>query len=215
MASKRSNNDVWRKFGVSLALVTVLTETAEAHPILTTLSTNSFYQGLIHPLTGIDHWTSMIGLGILAGYLGGHAKWRLPIFFVSSMLVGALIGLLPISQSLATCTEFLIAASALCLGTVLLFAAKPSESAVLLMISSAGVWHGFAHAFEMPGVSAHAIDYFFGFALTTLFLLSAGVGSMVLPMMRIHKRAYVRYSGALLVIIATNLLFQQFVQYGS
>ena len=41
----------------------------------------------MHPIGGLDHALAMIGLGIIAGLIGGRALWLVPATFVVFMAV--------------------------------------------------------------------------------------------------------------------------------
>ena len=41
-----------------------------------------FYDGLSHPVLGIDHFLAMVSVGIISTQIGGKAIWTLPLTFV-------------------------------------------------------------------------------------------------------------------------------------
>ena len=51
-----------------------------------------FYDGLSHPVLGIDHLLAMISIGIISAQIGGKAIWTAPITFVTIMTIGGLFG---------------------------------------------------------------------------------------------------------------------------
>ena len=53
---------------------------------------NGFYDGLSHPVLGLDHFLAMISVGIISAQIGGRAIWTVPSTFVFIMLIGGLIG---------------------------------------------------------------------------------------------------------------------------
>jgi urease accessory protein len=50
-------------------------------------------QGLVQPITGIDHVLAMVAVGVLAAQFGGRALWLIPLTFVVVMAVGGAMGL--------------------------------------------------------------------------------------------------------------------------
>src|SRR5699024_4404223 len=55
-------------------------------------ATSGMGAGFAHPLTGLDHILAMVGVGMIAAYMGGRALWLLPVSFVAMMAVGGLSG---------------------------------------------------------------------------------------------------------------------------
>ena len=53
-----------------------------------------FYDGLSHPVLGLDHLLAMICVGILSAQIGGKAIWTVPTTFVTIMTIGGLLGFL-------------------------------------------------------------------------------------------------------------------------
>ena len=53
-------------------------------------SVEGLTQGLLHPLTGLDHILAMVAVGLWAGLVGGKARIAYPVAFVTTMgLAGA------------------------------------------------------------------------------------------------------------------------------
>ena len=53
-----------------------------------------FYDGITHPVLGLDHFLAMISVGILSAQIGGRAIWTVPLTFVIIMTIGGLFGFL-------------------------------------------------------------------------------------------------------------------------
>ncbi len=53
-----------------------------------------FYDGISHPVLGLDHFLAMISVGILSAQIGGKAIWTVPSTFVFVMTIGGLVGFL-------------------------------------------------------------------------------------------------------------------------
>src|SRR5512139_3012296 len=83
---------------------------AEAHP---GGGDAGLMAGLMHPVFGPDHLLAMISVGVVSVQLGGANIWRIPLAFVSAMIVGAVLGL---QQVVLPWSELGIAASVLVLG---------------------------------------------------------------------------------------------------
>ena len=52
-----------------------------------------FYDGLSHPVLGVDHFLAMVSVGIVSAQIGGRAIWTIPLTFVCIMIVGGIIGI--------------------------------------------------------------------------------------------------------------------------
>jgi urease accessory protein len=122
-----------------------------------------FLAGFTHPITGLDHVVAMIAVGIWGAQLGAPAIWVLPITFPLVMAFGGVLGALglPIPG-----VEVGIAVSAIALGAMVLFAARPPLWVAGIMIGVFAICHGYAHGAELPA-SADAVAYSAGFVLAT------------------------------------------------
>ena len=43
---------------------------------------NGFYDGLSHPVLGLDHFFAMVCVGVVSSQIGGKAIWTVPSLFV-------------------------------------------------------------------------------------------------------------------------------------
>ena len=132
-----------------------------------------FMQGLMHPASGLDHVCAMLAVGLWAAQTGGRSVWVVPLAFVGVMALG---GALPILGIALPFVEEGIVFSVLLLGVMITASIRLP---LLLGGSMAGMfalWHGHAHASEMP---AHlsGLLYTSGFVLTTALLHLAGIAS--------------------------------------
>ena len=84
------NADPLKKFSFAALLMAAATMPAYAH--IGIGPTSSFSAGFDHPLSGLDHLTVMIAVGLWAALRGGKAIWAWPAAFVGVMLVGAGLG---------------------------------------------------------------------------------------------------------------------------
>ena len=52
-----------------------------------------FYDGLSHPVLGIDHFLAMVSIGIVSKQIGGRTIWTVPSTFVAMMIIGGILGM--------------------------------------------------------------------------------------------------------------------------
>lgn len=128
--------------------------------------------GVTHPLTGIDHLLAMFAVGLWAAQQKGSARWKLPVAFVSCMLLGGLLGFDGFSVPYL---ENGIAASVLALGLLVAVAASPPMAVSIVITGLAGLAHGIAHGIELPQMASPAW-YAVGFVAATSALHATGYG---------------------------------------
>ncbi|HEV2693922.1 MAG TPA: HupE/UreJ family protein [Verrucomicrobiae bacterium] len=153
---------------LSLLLVPSL---AQAHPGMPG-HVHGFENGLLHPLTGLDHICAMIAVGLWAAQCGGRARWVLPVTFVSVMILGGALGMGGVG---IPGVEQGIAASVLVLGLLIAVAIRLPLAAGAGIVGVFALFHGYAHGAEMPE-SASGFTYGLGFVLATISLHLAGIG---------------------------------------
>lgn len=130
-----------------------------------------FLAGLAHPVSGLDHVLAMVAVGLWGAVLGAPAIWVLPVAFPVVMAAGGLLGLLGIPLP---GVEVGIAISALVLGAMVLFAARPPPTVAAALVAFFAIFHGHAHGAELPpGTSA--LLYSLGFVVATGLLHAAGI----------------------------------------
>jgi urease accessory protein len=130
--------------------------------------------GLLHPLSGLDHILTSLGLGLLC--LNGRCEPRgvIPASFSAFLVLGALLAgfgqILPMRETLL----------ALSVGALGLAAAFPRAGGWrLAAVLIAGLWTGNAHAAEMPsGLSALAYGVGFLLSQAGLAALTAVLGDL-------------------------------------
>jgi len=152
----------------ALTVLLLLPAVALAHP--------SHAAGFVHPFVGLDHLLAMITVGLWAAQLGGRWTWAVPLAFVGSMLVGGALGFAGLHLHFV---EPMIAASVLILGLAVSLRVRLRWSA-LALVGAFAVFHGVAHATEMPA-DASTLIYALGFVSATALLHAAGVGLGMLP----------------------------------
>lgn len=160
-----------------------------------------FGSGFMHPVLGLDHVIAMVAVGLWGAFLGGSAIWILPVTFPLVMALGGALGIsgLPIPS-----VETGIALSAIVLGIMVAFAARPPIWIAAVIVGVFAIFHGYAHSIELPN-AANPLAYSLGFVLSTGLLHLSGItfGSLVRwPAGRIA----VRTLGSIIALIGTGFL---------
>ena len=135
-----------------------------------------FYDGLSHPVLGLDHLLAMICVGILSAQIGGKAIWTLPTTFVTIMTIGGLLGFLLIIDEFYF-VEVGIVFSVILLGFGISIEKKIPVKLIMIFVGIFGLFHGIAHGLEVPA-AANPILFVLGFIFgtTTLHLLGVAIG---------------------------------------
>ena len=113
----------------------------------------SAYAGFMHPLTGWDHLLVMLAIGLWASKLSGKARWQLPLTFLTSMFIGALLGLAGITFS---GVETAIAASVMAMGLLLAINLPISAIGRVGLIAVFAIFHGMAHGVELHSQQSYS-----------------------------------------------------------
>lgn len=130
-----------------------------------------FAGGFGHPLFGPDHIVAMVAVGLWGAFLGAPAIWLLPIVFPVVMALGGVMGILGIG---IPWVETGIAASAVVLGLMVAFGARPPLAIAAVLVGVFAIFHGHAHGTELPP-GADAVAYSVGFVVATGLLHLAGI----------------------------------------
>jgi urease accessory protein len=156
---------VWMTGGLTL----LFSQTAFAHTF--GAQGASFYQGFIHPLSGLDHLLAMLAVGIWAVQIGAHARWLMPAAFLAMLALGGGMGMLgwPLPQ-----VELGIAGSVVVFGLLIAGVAKMPLWLSMGVAGLFALFHGHAHGAEMPQAAMPWL-YALGFLLTTAMLHGLGV----------------------------------------
>jgi urease accessory protein len=131
-----------------------------------------FWSGLHHPLSGLDHITAMVAVGLWGAQLGGRAMWLLPVVFPMVMACGGFCGLigLPLPGQ-----EIGIALSALLLGMMVVARVTPKSLVwPAILVGAFGFYHGHAHGTELPPGQS-GLFYSIGFVIATGMLHLCGI----------------------------------------
>ncbi len=136
-----------------------------------------FVSGFTHPILGWDHVAAMVAVGLWGAFLGRPAIWILPVVFPLVMAFGAILGVLGLP---VPGVETGIALSAVVLGAMIVFAAKPPLWMAGGLVGVFAIFHGYAHGAELPA-TADALGYVVGFVISTglLHLIGIAFGLLV------------------------------------
>ncbi|MBZ9738242.1 HupE/UreJ family protein [Mesorhizobium sp. CO1-1-4] len=164
-------------------------------------TTSSFTAGFMHPLSGLDHMTVMIAVGLWAALKGGKAIWAWPAAFVGVMLAGAALGMARVPVPFV---EPGILASVVALGLLVALAVDLPVSAGVAILGLFALFHGHAHGTEVPE-NAGGLDYMAGFAIATMLLHAVGIAAGLGLGTRFRRVA--RIAGAACAAIGVGLAF--------
>ncbi len=163
-------------------------------------STASFAAGVAHPLSGLDHITVMVAVGLWAARKGGRSLWLWPATFVGVMLVGGALGMAHVPVPFVGPG---ILASVVGLGLLVAPAIDLPLWVGVAVIGVFAVFNGHAHGNEVAE-NVGGVEYMAGFALATATLHAIGI-AFALLMNRVHARAVIRVAGAPCVAVGAGL----------
>ena len=200
-------------FRLILIFFLLLSESVKAHTFTGMIG---FYDGISHPVLGLDHFLAMVSVGIISAQIGGRYIWIIPSVFVIMMIFGGVIGMvLEINQMLftnyiieniSTFIETGIYLSLILLGLTIAIEKKISLNLIILFISIFGLCHGAAHGLEIPW-AANPILFGLGFATGTSTLHLFGVGIGIFSIQNKYSYSLLRLSGACCALYGTYLIF--------
>jgi urease accessory protein len=130
-----------------------------------------FLAGFAHPLLGPDHVVAMVAVGLWGAFLGQPAIWLLPVVFPLVMAFGGVLGIAGVPMP---SVETGIAASAIVLGAMVAFAARPPLWTAAVLVGAFAIFHGTAHGRELPA-GANAVAFATGFVVATGTLHLCGI----------------------------------------
>jgi urease accessory protein len=189
------------RFALPLFSILFLPSLAQAHPGIPG-HTHGFENGLLHPLTGLDHICAMVAVGLWAAQRGGRALWLVPATFVSIMTVGGALGMGKVGIPYV---EQGIAASVLVLGIFIAAAVRLPLMASMAIVGLFALFHGYAHGAEMPE-TASGLAYGIGFVVATASLHLLGI-ALGITAQRFASAQFVRYLGGGIAACGVYLCF--------
>ena len=173
--SGKVNNDIKKIINFLIICTILIIKPLHAH---TFTGMNGFYDGLSHPVLGLDHLLAMISVGIISAQIGGRAIWSVPSIFVILMTIGGLFGFSLIIQEFYF-VEIGIVFSVILLGIGISIENKIPTKLIMIFVATFGLFHGIAHGLEVPA-AANPILFVLGFIIgtTTLHLLGVLIGHL-------------------------------------
>ena len=138
---------------------------------------NGFYDGLSHPVVGLDHFLAMVCVGVVSSQIGGRAIWTVPSLFVLFMILGGAAGLFIelLAVTFSEIIEWGIIFSVIFLGLSVAIEKKLPTKIIMIAVAFFGSFHGLAHGIEMPW-AANPILFALGFSIGTAAIHLLGVG---------------------------------------
>jgi len=175
-------------------LLLAVSLSAAAHPQAGGAHSHGFWDGFIHPFTGLDHLLAMLAVGIWSVRQGGRNQ--LPLTFISMMLFGVLTGVagLEIPE-----LEKGVALTVALLGCLIAAAVRLPAMAGMVLVGVFAVLHGNAHAHELPQASSA-----FGLlAASSLLILAGRMAARLSPALAVKLcGAVIAATGVVLVATA-------------
>lgn len=161
-----------RRSGFLLAALVLvgISPAAWAHP--GHMVGTGFGAGFLHPFTGLDHLLAMTAVGLWAAQRGGRLMFLIPASFVTMMVVGAIAGAAGLTLPLV---EPGILGSIVVFGLLIALDARLSAIAGMAIVGAFALFHGYAHAVEMPAQASLA-SFGSGMVVSTLALHATGIG---------------------------------------
>lgn len=178
---------------LTILVLIAMSPAAFAHP--GHLIGNGFTTGLLHPFTGLDHLLAMTAVGIWAAQRGGRYLFAIPATFVVMMMLGGVAGASGIALPLV---EPGILGSLVVFGLLIAFDARLPIAAGMVVIGSFALFHGYAHAVEMPAHASLAV-FGGGMLLGTITLHMLGIGLGRIGKTQIHEMS-LRIAGGSIAI---------------
>ena len=165
-----------------------------------------FYDGISHPVLGLDHFLAMISVGIVSAQIGGKAIWTVPTTFVFIMTIGGLLGFFLIIYEYFF-IEVGIILSVILLGFGISIEKKIPTKLIIVFVGVFGLFHGTAHGIEVPA-AANPLLFVLGFICGTSALHIFGVGIGYFSIKTAISSILLRLTGILFAIYGKYLLTQ-------
>ena len=185
-----------------LIAATALSTSASAHLGTDSGTHHTLVDGLLHPLTGLDHLAAMLAVGLWSALSATSARrmWLAPVAFAGMLLVGALLGLNGLALP---AVEPMIAASLLVMGLLVATRAKLPLAVTAGVVGVFAVFHGIAHGTELAG-GGNGFAPLLGMLVATIALHLAGVGLGLA--LRSHSVWWPRVVGGLTALLGCAFL---------
>ncbi|MBI29440.1 MAG: hypothetical protein CFH21_00951 [Alphaproteobacteria bacterium MarineAlpha5_Bin11] len=198
------------RFIIFFLFLSFFSSLAEAH---TFTGMVGFYDGISHPVLGIDHFLAMVSVGVISAQIGGRAIWKIPTTFVCIMLIGGIVGIsFELSHQynskdyITMSVEVAIILSVILLGIAISMEQKIPNKVTIIFIGIFGLFHGIAHGLEMPW-AANPILFALGFTSGTAILHLFGVAIGYFATQNFFSTLLLRIAGFFCAIYGIYLLF--------
>jgi len=189
--------------GLAFLVVALSTRAAFAHVQQGVAA--GFLTGFRHPISGLDHVLAMVAVGLWGAQLGPPAIWLLPVSFPIVMALGGMLGLIGVPLP---GIEYGIAASAILLGTAVMFELRPPVAVAAVLVGFFAIFHGHAHGTELPP-NQSALLYSMGFVIATGCLHALGIGIGAVHRWTWGQRL-VRFAGSVVAVGGAFFLWKAF-----
>ncbi|MFN3361855.1 MAG: HupE/UreJ family protein, partial [Pseudanabaenaceae cyanobacterium] len=125
---------------------------------------DGFFSGLAHPVIGLDHFATVIAVGILGALLGGGII--IPIVFLLAASLGTFLHLLQLELPFL---ELGISLSLLVFSSLIISKHHPQLYLIIALALVGGIWHGYAYGeSSVGGETSPLVAYLLGFTFIQL-----------------------------------------------
>ena len=160
-----------------------------------------FADGLLHPLTGVDHLAAMLAVGLWSA-LATRRLWLAPLAFMAMLLLGAVAGMAGVSLP---GVEPMVAASLVVLGLLVASRWHLNAAVGVALVGGFAAFHGLAHGGEFAA-AGNPWGVLAGMLLATAALHAAGLGLGL--MLRRRSAWWPRVAGAGIALLGGALIAQ-------
>lgn len=152
-------------------LMSLWSVTAFAHVGHGAMGSGGFLDGLLHPVTGLDHVVAMVAVGLWGAQLGAPAIWILPVTFPLVMAVGGFLGVIGVPLPGVVMG---VALSGVVLGIFVALSLCPPLWVAAMVVAAFAIFHGHTHGTALP-LSGAPLAYGAGFVIATGLLHVCGI----------------------------------------
>ena len=151
----------------AISLLTIFSGETFAH--ILQADPMNLHHGFLHPITGMDHLMTLLGVGYLSSLIEKKTIPHLPFLFILFMLMGAILGFNSKSYGWA---ELFIILTVLMVGLKIIFPHFFHRYMIWTLISFSAFCHGYAHGAE--AVQLGFIGYLLGMLVASIGVLFVG-----------------------------------------